>query len=155
MSGVSRSDRASAHWPPVTIAEQELPDLADVTWLNAPFRREVTEGLSERAQRFVGPDTAGFVPLAELPAHVGAVAYLSEEIDFYESRAINRGLVQRALRLNLTEGRYVYGGSTVAQQLVKNLFLSRQKTLARKLQEIIIASRMADVVPKSRVCRVA
>ena len=147
---VTALNARSPAWPPVTVAGQ-APGLADVDWLKAPFVRTVTEGVSGRVPVRVGPGTSGFVPTAELPAYVAAAMYLSEEIDFYETRAINRGLVWRALRLNLAERRFVYGGSTVGQQLVKNLFLTREKTLARKLQEILIADRMADAVSKDRV----
>jgi membrane peptidoglycan carboxypeptidase len=53
--------------------------------------------------------------------------------------------------LNLEKGRYVYGGSTISQQLVKNLFLTRQKTLSRKLEEAFIVWRMEEVLTKDRI----
>ena len=67
------------------------------------------------------------------------------------NRPLDPGLVLRALRLNLDRGRFVYGGSTVTQQLVKNLFLTRQKSLARKVREILIASRITQEVSRDRV----
>jgi penicillin-binding protein 1A len=82
---------------------------------------------------------------------VGGAAYLSEEINFYENHAVDLGHIEKALRMNLEGGEFVYGGSTVDQQLVKNLFLSRDKTLARKLREALIAWRMEGVVSKDRI----
>ena len=64
---------------------------------------------------------------------------------------IHRGLLMRALRINLGAGRFVYGGSTVTQQLVKNLFLTRHKSLARKLQELLIATRITQAIDRHRV----
>ncbi len=125
--------------------------LDDVAWLNRSFILGVREGVEGGAEIEVGPGTKDYVPLAELPAYVGAAAYLSEEIHFYRNRPIDPGLVGRALRLNLEHGRFVYGGSTVTQQLVKNLFLTRTKTLARKLQEILVAARITHVVSRQRV----
>jgi len=123
----------------------------DVDWLNRAFALRVREGLSGDNQVWIGPGAKGYVPLAQLPRYVGAAAYLSEEMGFYLNRPIDRGLITRALRLNLEHGRFVYGGSTVTQQLVKNLFLSRQKTLARKLQEVLIATRITTTVSRARV----
>jgi len=123
----------------------------DVDWLNRGFALQVTEGVSDGADVWIGPGARGYVPLAQLPRYVGAAAYLSEEMGFYHNRPIDRGLITRALRLNLEHDRFVYGGSTVTQQLVKNLFLSRQKTLARKLQEILIATRITTTVSRERV----
>ena len=99
----------------------------------------------------VGPGTKGFVKLSSMPSHVGGAAYLSEEVYFPRNRAIDRGLISRAIRLNLINRRFVYGGSTVTQQLVKNLFLTRDKSIARKVQEVLIAKRITQVVSRNRV----
>lgn len=123
----------------------------DVHWLNSNFVKRVTEGVDKHAEVFVGPGVEGYVPLNEMPRYVAAAMYLSEEIAFYGNRGISMGLIEKALKLDLDRGRFVYGGSTVTQQLVKNMFLTRNKTLARKLQEALIAFRIDEVVPKSRV----
>ena len=52
---------------------------------------------------------------------------------------------------NVDRRAFVYGGSTIPQQLVKNLFLTREKTVARKVQEALIALRLAAAVPSSRI----
>ena len=124
---------------------------ADVYWLNRPFVKRVTEGVSDKAEIDVGPGLATYVSLKAMPAYVGAAMYLSEEILFYKNRGISMGLIEKAIRIDLERGRFVYGGSTVTQQLVKNLFLTRQKTIARKIQEAIISLRIDEVVTKDRV----
>ncbi|GEM_PF-5481312 len=123
----------------------------DVFWLKTPFVLPVDEGVSPGADVEVGPGLPDYVPLSSMPDYVGGAAYLSEEVNFYDDGAWNVHLIQRALRMNLSEGRFVYGGSTVTQQLVKNLFLTRDKTIARKVQEALIAWRMQQVVSKARV----
>ena len=125
--------------------------LADVYWLNSPFVKRVTEGVSEESEVEVGPGLESYVSLSRLPIWVGAAAYLSEEILFYENRGISFGLIRKALRINLERERFVYGGSTVTQQLVKNLFLTRTKTLARKIQEALVSLRIDAIVSKQRV----
>ncbi|MEM1347802.1 MAG: biosynthetic peptidoglycan transglycosylase [Myxococcota bacterium] len=125
----------------------------DVSWLESAFYKEVVEGVSDKREQplYVGPAMSTFVPLKHMPRHVGAAAYLSEEILFYSNRGVSMPLIQKALRIDLERNRYVYGGSTVTQQLVKNLFLTRKKTLARKLQEALIALRIDEVISKDRL----
>ena len=97
----------------------------DVYWLNRPFVKKVhDEGVSdpENVTIYVGPGTADYVPLDEMPSYVGGAMYLSEQMLFYKNPAISISLIKKAMRLNLERGRFVYGGSTITQQLVKNLF---------------------------------
>ena len=77
--------------------------------------------------------------------------YLTEEMGFWRGGAISPPLIRRAINTNLKGGRFVYGGSTITQQLVKNLFLTRTKQLSRKIQESLISARIIDVVTKKRV----
>jgi hypothetical protein len=125
----------------------------DVWWLNRPFVKKITEGLvdPEESEVYVGPGTRTYIPLEQLPTYVGAAMYLSEQIDFYEDGPVSFSLMKKAMRLNLHKGRFVYGGSTVTQQLVKNLFLTRDKTLARKIQETLVSWRVDEVISKDRV----
>lgn len=123
----------------------------DPSWLNTDFVRPVREGVSEGKRVEVGPGTAEYVKLKATPAWVGAAAYLSEEAAFYRNKGFAPGLIRRAIGMNLKGRRYVYGGSSVSQQLVKNLFLTRSKTLSRKLEEAFIVWRMEEVVSKDRI----
>ncbi len=133
-------------WPPIAATVRGRDD---VGWLNGHWIMNVREGATRAVK--IGPGLASYVPIAQLPGYVGGAAYLTEEIDFFRGWAINRGLIRRALRLNLEGKRFIYGGSTVTQQLVKNLFLSREKTLARKFREVLIAKRVAAGVSRERV----
>ncbi len=131
-------------WPAVAVGGRD-----DVDWLTQAFTLQVREGTKREIH--VGPRSGAWVPLSHMPSYVGAAMYLTEEVGFWRGRGISRPLIERALRLNLEGGRFVYGGSTVNQQLVKNLFLTRKKTLARKVQEALVADRIAKAVSKRRV----
>ena len=124
---------------------------AEVDVLNARFTKIVDPTYTDGARVKVGPGTPRYTSLSSLPAYVPAIMFLSEEVDFYKNLAVDLGLIQRALGLDLSHGRYVYGGSTITQQLVKNLILDRRKTLRRKFHEMLIADRVYQRVPKSRV----
>ncbi|GEM_PF-6938939 len=99
----------------------------------------------------VGPGTPFWVPLAEIPLYTQQAAYGTEDLAFYSHRGFRLGLIKRAIILLAERGRFVYGGSTISQQLVKNLFLSREKTLARKFEEAIIVWQMEQHVGKERI----
>jgi hypothetical protein len=133
-------------WPPVEVSGPK----DDVDWLTRDFVLVVREGVTPGVVVEVGPGTKDYVPLGELPGHMGGAAYLSEEMGFFVGGGISLPLIGKAIITNLEKRRFAYGGSTVTQQLVKNLFLTRDKTLARKFQEGLVASRIAAVIPKHR-----
>jgi len=126
-----------AHWHPMALVRKD-------------FRHHVTEGVT-RDDIYVGPGTGDYVSIETLPVHVPAVMYLSEEIAFYDNHAVSMGLINRGIRHNLPRKRFAYGGSTVTQQLVKNLYFSRTKKLVRKFQEAIIAWAMTETLTKDQI----
>jgi len=125
--------------------------LRDVLWLKSPFVFEIDPIYSEGERVLVGPGSQSFVPLSELPSYVAGAMYLTEEMGFWTGGAVSPALVEKAINTNLKSGRFVYGGSTITQQLVKNLFLSRDKRLTRKLQEALISARLIDAIGKERI----
>jgi hypothetical protein len=107
--------------------------------------------LEDGSELEVGPGTESWVALDTLPSWVPALMWLSEEVAFFTNPGFSVPLMERAVRMNVRGQRYVYGGSTVSQQLVKNLYFARDKTLARKLEEAIVVWAMEQWVPKHRI----
>jgi len=99
----------------------------------------------------VGPGTFGYMPLRYIPKVVQAAAYGTEDLAFFRHNGFRTGLIRRAIILFLERGYYAYGGSTISQQLVKNLFLTRTKTLSRKFQEAVIVWKMEKELTKDRI----
>ena len=127
-----------------------LGPLVDVDVLNQKFtHRVVEEDLDEPI--LVGPATQYYVPITDIPEVVQQAAMATEDMGFFRHHGFKLGLIRRAVGLNLDKGWYVYGGSTISQQLVKNLYLSREKTLARKLEEAVIVWDMERKVDKQRI----
>ena len=122
----------------------------DVERLQGGFVHRIWEK-GERTDIEVGPGAYGYVPLEQIPVAVQQAALATEDMAFFRHEGFRPTLLTRAIRLNLRRGRYVYGGSTISQQLVKNLFLSREKTLSRKLEEAIITWHMERVLTKNRI----
>lgn len=76
---------------------------------------------------------------------------ISEDAGFYHHKGVDFTELQESLKRNLDEGRIVRGGSTITQQLAKNLYLSSDKSYVRKLKEYFIAKRLEDTISKNRI----
>ncbi|TQV62244.1 MAG: monofunctional biosynthetic peptidoglycan transglycosylase [Halothiobacillaceae bacterium] len=75
----------------------------------------------------------------------------AEDAKFLEHEGFDWEGMQNALEKNLRKGRVVAGGSTISQQLAKNLFLSGEKSIIRKGQEALITLMIEGVLPKRRI----
>ena len=87
----------------------------------------------------LGDGTGRHIRFADMPAHLVDAVVAIEDTRFWRHRGIDLIGIGRALLANLRSGRRVQGASTVTQQLARNLFLSHEKTYARKIQEAIYA----------------
>ncbi|NNG05493.1 MAG: carboxypeptidase, partial [Inquilinus sp.] len=77
--------------------------------------------------------------LDQMPAHLVQAVLATEDRRFYWHLGIDPMGIARAMWVNLKAGRFVQGGSTITQQLAKNLFLTPERTLRRKAQEALLA----------------
>lgn len=94
---------------------------------------------------------AQWVDLSALPAHVPRGLLAAEDAGFYRHNGFDFGGLARAMIHNLKVRRMERGGSTITQQLVKNLFLSRERTAMRKLQEAYLTWRIETELGKRRI----
>ncbi len=86
-----------------------------------------------------GAQNAPPVALETLPPYVPQAFIAIEDRRFYQHFGVDFGGLSRALVENVRSGRVVQGGSTITQQLAKNLFLSNSRTFRRKFQEVVLA----------------
>jgi membrane carboxypeptidase/penicillin-binding protein len=92
-----------------------------------------------------------WVPLKDIPLHVQKAFIAAEDKRFYEHKGVDeRGLV-RAMVSNLARPGRPQGGSTITQQVVKNLLVGDDVTYERKMREIIVASRLERSLSKSEI----
>ncbi len=89
--------------------------------------------------------------LDEMPAHLPQAFLAIEDRRFYEHSGVDRMAVIRAVFANMSAGRTVQGGSTISQQLARNLFLTPAQTVNRKLREMVLASRIERRLTKDEI----
>ena len=76
---------------------------------------------------------------------------VGEDANFYQHEGIDVKAIKNAIKYDLEKKSFARGASTITQQTAKNLFLTREKTLVRKLEEIILAKRIERELTKGRI----
>lgn len=87
----------------------------------------------------------------ELPAYLVEALVAVEDTRFFEHKGVNPDAIIRAIITDLKAGKFVEGGSTLTQQLIKNKLLSNEKKLARKLKEAILALKIELELTKEQI----
>lgn len=101
--------------------------------------------------RLVGPGSPTWQPYAKIPYILRRCVIVSEDSSFFFHNGIELVEVQDALRDSLTPGEKTRGGSTITQQLVKNLFLTRDRTALRKAQEMLLTFHLESTLKKEQI----
>jgi penicillin-binding protein 1A len=130
----------------------DLPDHRRLKGLRLPgtsvvldFKGEPISELQAQHSRRV------WVPLSEVPGHVAQTFIAVEDKNFYEHRGIDERALIRAFMGNLAQSGRPQGGSTITQQVVKNLLVGADVTYERKMREMILASRIEATLTKAEI----
>ena len=102
----------------------------------------------------MGTGNPSFIPIRKVPVVVVDAVLLSEDSEFWHHKGFDAGGITVALRSDVASGRVQRGGSTITQQLVKNLWLSRQRTFQRKLEEALLTIAVESSLPKERILEI-
>ena len=129
-------------------------DLPDVRVLKGYVPVETTyiyDINGELIARLHGDVNREVVTLDRISPHLKRSVLAMEDAYFYTHKGVDPSGVGRAILANFTAGGTVEGGSTLTQQLVKNLFLSNERTLNRKVAEAVLAMRVEQVFTKEQI----
>jgi len=104
----------------------------------------------------VGPGNPNYTPLSQISSNFKNAVLTAEDPSFMSHNGFIEESIRKSFVVNFKEKRFVRGGSTISMQLVKNVFLSRQKTLARKAEEILIVWLIENnhLISKNRMLEV-
>lgn len=92
-----------------------------------------------------------WVPYERISVHLKRALIAAEDAKFLEHEGFDWEAIQKAHEKNLKKGKVVAGGSTISQQLAKNLFLSGRRTPWRKAEETLITLMIENVMSKRRI----
>lgn len=106
--------------------------------INHPFEHSVY--LNDRFQRniWVGDSNVNFTPLDSISIFLRTAAMISEDGGFMSHRGFHEEAFRKSIIQNIKEKRFARGGSTITMQLAKNLFLSQDKNISRKVEEAFL-----------------
>lgn len=143
--------------PAFTVKDYRLvqaPALANITGLTEEFTHTPRIGKSERQSFVVGPSNRNFVPLSRIGSTVTKGILTCEDGRFFSHGGFQLKHIRESLIQNIHEGRFARGASTITMQLARNLFLSGQKNLSRKFEEVLLAYALEQQLAKERLLEI-
>jgi len=129
---------------------------ANVPKLNSTFVYTPYEDGKPVRDIVVGPENPNFVPLNDISPYLRNALLTTEDPSFFSHHGFVEEAIRTSLATNYKEKAFKRGGSTISMQLVKNVFLNRNKTIVRKLEEILMVWLMESTraVSKERMYEV-
>lgn len=95
-----------------------------------------------------------WVSLGRISPYLVKAVLIAEDDKFWKHEGFDYESIQKAIEKDLQAGRFKFGGSTISQQLARNLYLSPEKSLLRKAAEAVLTWKMERTLPKKRILEI-
>lgn len=132
-----------------TLPFAQIPPLINMTPTETALMRQRRQEALAHHQTFTLQ--AQWIPLKDIPDHVISAILVSEDASFFSHQGFDWDEMLESLKLNVERHALVRGGSTISQQLTKNLFLSPEKHPLRKLKEAALTYWLERHLSKNRI----
>jgi monofunctional biosynthetic peptidoglycan transglycosylase len=142
LAGLSLGIGYGLLFPDISVLIKENPKATALM----KYRREIAEKTGKEMNI-----NSVWVPLGSISPYLVQAVVVSEDDKFWAHKGFDFEAMKVALEKDIKKKTYRYGGSTITQQLAKNLFLSPSKNPVRKLREFILAWRLERKLPKERI----
>lgn len=133
----------------ILISMPDVEALKDSNPETTALIEERKDGAKGAGKKFVVRQR--WVTFNQIPDLLKKAVRISEDAGFYLHDGIDLEELEESIKKNWEEGRFARGGSTITQQLAKNLYLSTDKSIWRKIREYFIASKLEDALSKNRI----
>ena len=128
----------------------DLPPLADLENYKPSLASKIYDEKGTLiAQLFI--EQRSLVPLKKIPELLKKTIIIIEDEGFYSHLGISPVSMLRAFLVNMIQGRVAQGGSTITQQLAKNLFLTQERTFSRKIKEVMLSFKIEYCYTKDEI----
>jgi hypothetical protein len=133
---------------------RETPALASAKRLNAGFVHRVVMRDGRHRAIHLTPGSSSYTPLAGISRYMTEAVLTTEDGSFRRHDGFNTAQLEVALRRNLKEDEVKLGASTITMQMVKNVLLSHERTLSRKVQELFLTWWVEQALTKQRIMEI-
>ncbi|MES1183472.1 MAG: biosynthetic peptidoglycan transglycosylase, partial [Myxococcales bacterium] len=130
---------------------QDVPPELSPHRFERPFLREVKGPDGSPTSIESGPGTSSWVSIDDMSRHLESAILICEDSRFHAHAGFDFRALEDAIKDDLKQGRFARGASTVSMQLAKNLYLGKEKTLGRKLQEALLTMLLEQQLDKRRI----
>ena len=131
-----------------------LPDVTTLKHYRPAAAAEVLDKDGTLLTLFYDRKFRIWIPIAGLPELVINAVTTAEDDTFFEHHGVNYKATRDAMLHDWKKRRFSRGGSTITQQMIKNVFLSKEKTLTRKLREYVLAIKAEEILTKHRILEI-
>jgi monofunctional glycosyltransferase len=135
----------------VAVSLYQLPPVDELKNRKLNFTIQVKDWHGDYHPFLVGPQNRYWTPSGSIPSEMKWAVILAEDSGFYKHEGIDVKAIKNAIKYDLEKKSLARGASTITQQVAKNLYLSREKTLTRKVKELYLAKRMEQELSKGRI----
>jgi monofunctional biosynthetic peptidoglycan transglycosylase len=135
----------------IAISLMFLPEVSELSDRKTSMTIQVKDWRGNYQPFVVGPKNHFWTPTGSIPAEMKWAVIVAEDARFYRHEGIDVKALKKAIKYDLEKKSFARGASTITQQVAKNLFLSREKSITRKIKEIILAKRMEQELTKGRI----
>jgi hypothetical protein len=129
----------------------ETPEAVDPKRFREPFQHFIPDAEGRASELTTGPTTEHWVPLADITPNMETALIVCEDSRFFGHNGFDNKAIRESILHNLRAGRFVRGASTLSMQLAKNLYLGREKTMSRKLQEAVFTLLLEERLSKEDI----
>jgi monofunctional glycosyltransferase len=135
----------------VSLALIAFFNVPDFTVLKHEISVPIKLANGQKSTRLVGPETTSWVTLGGISNPMIMAVIAEEDSSFFSHKGVDYFELKESIKKDLKEKRWARGASTLTQQVIKNVFLSPEKSLGRKVKEVLWASRLEKALTKSQI----
>ena len=132
------------------IISMDLPQINSLKDYNPPMNSKILSRDGE-VLLDIGTETRDVVEFKDIPKKVVDAFLAAEDDNFFNHEGIDYYGIMRAFLVNMKEGRLVQGGSTITQQVAKSFLLSKERTISRKVKDLLLARKIEQKFSKEEI----